>query len=88
MDDALLMSSVERFRHLQEKRESFVDRDRSFLNTRLESFPLDELHHQKVRVKLFETVEGRDPWMVQRREQRCLALETRQALFVLRERFG
>ena len=89
MNDALVVRRFHRIGHLREERKRFFDGDRTLLDALLERFALDELHHQKANAVVFlEAMKGRDARMIQRSKKPRLALEPRQTLFVLRERFG
>ena len=87
MDDALLVRRFERFGDLPGDRQRFVDRDRSVRNAIGEGRSLDELHDERLHaVRVFEPVDGRDVWMIQRGEDFGFALEARQPVGIGGER--
>ena len=87
MDDALLVRGFERLRDLLGNGQRFVDRDGTVRDTLGEIVTLDEFHHEGVYATgLLEPVDRRDVGMIQRRERLRLALETRQAFGISRER--
>ena len=89
MDDALLVRGLERVSDLPGESECLRDRQRAVRNHRRERRPLDELHDHRVGVAgVFDTVHGRNPRMVQRREGARFALEASPAIGVLRDRVG
>ncbi len=89
MHDALLVRGVKGVGDLRPELHHLVERQRALLQAVGERFPLEQLHHQEVRVALVPDVEQRaDVGMVERGDRLRLALETLAALVVLREAGG
>ena len=88
MDDAALVSGLESFGDLLGDGGCFFDRDRSVRDPIRERRSFDELEHEGMdAVRLHHSVDTRDVWMIQRRENFRFSLEPSQALFVPRELF-
>ncbi len=82
MDDALFVCRLERIGDLPCDRQRLGERDRSTRDDRRQVVPVDELHHQGVRLA---AVDLRDVRVVQRRERLRLAREPGEPLGILRE---
>ena len=81
--DALLVRRFERFGDLAGDRQGLVDRHRGAGDAIGERLPFDEFHHQRLAGRqIFQTVDGGDVWMIERREHFGFALEARQPLAV------
>jgi hypothetical protein len=89
VNDAVLVSFLERLRDLLRDLDSFVCRDRPALQALGEVFAVDELHRQEVRggavveCRSLEAVDVGNVRVVERGEQLRLAFEACQALGVL-----
>ena len=89
MDDAFLVRVFQSFGDLLGNRQHFVQRHRPPADPLSQRRPLDQFHDQSANaVALFQSVNGGDVRMVQRREHLRLALEARHALGVVGERLG
>ena len=89
MDDAFLVRRLHRVHDLSRELDAFRHRNRAAAQALGERLAFDELEHEEAcAVRLFETVNRSDARVVERGEQFCFALESAEALFVLRERFG
>ena len=89
MDDPVLMGFFERLGDLLRDVDRFVDGNRPTFEPRGEILALDQLEHQKrLAVRFLEAVDGGDVRVVERGEQVRLALETREALGILRDCVG
>ena len=87
MHDPLLVRGFEGFRDLLRNGEGFVDRYRTARNALGQVITLDELHHEcATALRLFDTVDRSDVWMVQRGEDLGFALKTRQPIGIRRQR--
>jgi hypothetical protein len=95
MDDAVIVRSFESFGDLPGNRESFINRQSgsrlpvpgSRRDQRREILALDELHHQCSHTTgLFEPVDVRDVWMIQRRQHLRFATEARQTIRIVGDR--
>ena len=83
MNDAALVSRLERVGDLPRDRERFIDRNRPVRDAIGKRRPFDQLHDQEwPGLALFEAVNVRDVWMVQRREDLRFATEPGQAIGV------
>ena len=89
MDDALPVRGVERVGDLRPELHDLVERERALLQAVRERLPLEQLHHQEVRVALVPDVEERaDVGVVERGDRLRLALEALAPLLVLGEAGG
>src|SRR6266550_3842511 len=81
MNDALLVSRFERVGDLSRDRQRLVDRNGSASNSIGERWSLDQLQHQSLyAVRFFKAVDRGDVRVIERRQQLCFALETREAV--------
>ena len=88
MDNALLVRSFEPSRDLSEEGECFVERDRTPSQPVGQRLPGNELHREKRdAVLFFQSIEGGDVSVIQRREKPGFPLETCELLFIIREGF-
>jgi hypothetical protein len=70
VDDPFLVRRLERFRYRMKERPRFLPGKRPARDALGESFPFDELHDEKeVLVRFLDSVERRNPRMVQRSEK-------------------
>ena len=89
MDDPLLMRGFEGLRDLLRDQQRLVEWHRPSRDSLRQVLALDQLHHESGHASaLFEPVDARDVGMIQRRERSCFALEAREPVGVMRERFG
>src|SRR5882672_10981014 len=87
--DPLLVGGFERVRDLLRDRERLVDRNRSARDALRQVVALDEFHHERRDARaLLQALDRGDVRMVQRGERLRFAREARQAVRVVRERFG
>ena len=83
MNDSLLVCGFERLGNLSADRQRVMKRERSFRDSVGKRRPLDELHHQRLRlVRFFEAVDVSDVRVIQRGEHLRLAMESSQPLRV------
>ena len=81
MDDPLLVRRFERLGDLRRHRQRVGQRDRAARDPLRQVLALDEFHDQRLdAVGFFGAVDGRDVWMIQRRQQSSLAFEARAPL--------
>ena len=86
VNDALLVSGLERLGNLSGERGRFLDWNRSTHQARRERLTLDELQDEVPRrPNLLQVVDGPDVWMIQRREHFRLALKAGDAIGILRD---
>ena len=89
MDDPPVVRRFQGYCNLQRRRDGFVQRDRTAREPVLERLAVDQLEDEygqpRRRVALFDAVDCRDMWMVQRGEQTRLALEPRQPFWIGQE---
>ena len=89
VNDALFVRGFERLGDLLRDGQRLVERDRAPRDALRQVLALDELHHQRGDAPtFFEPVDARDVRMVQRGEGLGFAREPRQAVGIMRERFG
>jgi hypothetical protein len=89
VDDAFLVSGVERVGDLPGNRERVANGKRPSGHAIRERVPLDELEYEGERAGVFlHPVDRADVWMIQRGEQARLALEARDPLGMGREGLG
>src|SRR5262249_62020637 len=78
MNNALLMSELERFRNLIGDLQSFLYRNGAMLNPLRKGFPFDQFHDEEVpSLGFFKSVKRRDARMIQRSQYLGLSLKTR-----------
>ena len=92
VDDAPLVSGLERLDDLRRDAQRIVQRDRPAREPLGEVLPFDELHRQRApstgRGRFFESVDLRDVRVVERRERASFPVEPRQPFLVPREQLG
>ena len=85
MDDAFVVSGFQALRDLAGDGQRFVERDGAASQTFGQVLAVDILEHQGHRViRLFETVDSRDVWMVERGENLRFAPEAGHSFGILR----
>ena len=83
MDDPLLVRRFEGFGDLLRDGQRLVHGNRTLRDAVGERRPLDQFHHESNRARaLFQAVDLRDVWMVQRGERLGFAVEAREPLWV------
>ncbi len=86
VNNAVLVSVLERFRNLLCDRQRFFQRDRASLDPVGERRPFNQFHHQRTHAPaVFEAVDGSDVGVVEGCENLRLTLEARHKLRVLGE---
>ena len=89
MDDAALMRRFEGVRDLRRNRQRLVEGKRSVGDTLGERPAFDQLQYQRPHaVGFFETVDRADVRMIQRREDLCFPLKTRETIGIIGEEVG
>src|SRR5215471_17135566 len=89
MDDAFLMRGFESLRNLLGDAERLIDGYRPAGDALIEALAINEFEDQELRaVDLFEAVNLRDVWMVERGEHLRFATEPGDAFGIVRERGG
>ena len=77
MNDALFMRGIERVGNLAGEREGRSDGNWTASDLFGQRLAIDQLHHQRGdAADLFDTVDGRYMWVIDRRERPGFALET------------
>src|SRR5262249_34736123 len=86
MDDPLPVRCLEGLRDLTRNRDSLVDLESAALDPIGKRRAFDELQHERVNAaRVLEAMNGRDVLMIQRRQHLCFALESREAIGIVRE---
>ena len=89
MNDALLVRRLQGLCDLLRDLQCLVEWDRSTRGPPGEILAFDELHHEGLdAVSVFQSVDGGDVWVVQRREGLGFTLEAREPICVVRECLG
>ena len=89
MHNAFVMGGLQRERDLTRDLGRFVERHRTTLDTIRQGAAFEQLEHQHAAGwRLFESVDGADVRMIERRQQLRLALEARHALGIIGQRRG
>ena len=87
VDDPLLVRGLERLGDLFRDRQRIFNRDRAAIDALRQVLPLDQLHHECVQTsRSLDRVDRGYMWMVEGCEGPRLALESRKAVGVGRER--
>ena len=87
MDDALLVCGFERLGDLPRNRQRFVERKGASRDSLRQRLAFDEFQHERADpVGLFDAVDAGDIRMIEQREDFSLALKSREALGIGRER--
>ena len=83
MDDSLLVRRFERLGYLSRDGQGFIDSDGPLRNSIGERRSVHQLHHQRFEaVDVFQPVDVRNVWMIQRGQDLCLASKTGEAFRV------
>ena len=88
MNDTVFVGGLERLGDLARNRERLVQGQGATRDAIGKRWPVDEFKHECVHAaRVFEPVDSRDIWMIQRGEDLCFPSETGKPIRIVRERF-
>ena len=87
MNDPLFVRGFERLGDLRGDRQRFIDRNRAACDTLRQIVAFDQFHHERGDAPaLFEAVDRRDVWVIERSEDFRFALKARESFGIRRDR--